>query len=225
MIGWGVAHVTNSTIMIGVTRRAGSEHRPTIQTRPGVTFLASRRKRDFVRAFQMNAFGSATATENNFPRRVILIVVSSVGTLATRGIARGVPLQQTLKSVLFHLPSRILLGHKHAKKLHLAHKHILIVAQRAFKEVARRVGQPLDTIQVIPPLTTRSPQAFIGLAHDLQTHPANGLIRALSRKLALLSRSMFSAKRGKIIAELQAIAVFTGARQMKRLATRFIPTA
>lgn len=155
--------------MIGVTRRAGSEHRPTIQTRPGVTFLASRRKRDFVRAFQMNAFGSATATENlkskltmnrlfkwarrhtyNFPRRVILIVVSSVGTLATRGIARGVPLQQTLKSVLFHLPSRILLGHKHAKKLHLAHKHILIVAQRAFKEVARRVGQPLDTIQVIP---------------------------------------------------------------------------
>ena len=58
----------------------------------------------------------------------------------------------------------------HSELLHLVLKDLFIVAEGALEEVARRLGQGLDAVPVVPSVAARGPQ--IRVAQELSVAPA-----------------------------------------------------
>ena len=49
----------------------------------------------------------------------------------------------------------------HAELLHLVLEDLFVVAQRALEEVARRLGQGLDAVPVVPPVAAWRPEVRV----------------------------------------------------------------
>ena len=49
----------------------------------------------------------------------------------------------------------------HSEPFHLVLEHIFVVAQRALEEVARRLGQGLDAVPVVPPVAAWRPEVRV----------------------------------------------------------------